>query len=111
MSIFLALKSDACSGAGKPKPPASTPAKPKPTAKPTPAKPKPTEKPTPAPTPAPTSYPPDLNGCGSSVGDKFCDDWLNTAACKYDGGDCCGRNVDKTYCKECKCLDPKAKGK
>ena len=29
MSIFLALKSDACSGAGKPKPPASTPAKPK----------------------------------------------------------------------------------
>ena len=96
MSIFLALKSDACSGAAKP--PASTPAKPKPTAKPTPA-------------PTPTSFPPDLNGCGDSVGDKFCDDWLNTAACKYDGGDCCGGNVDKTYCKKCKCLDPKARGK
>ena len=22
------------------------------------------------------------------------------------GGDCCGPNVKKNYCKECKCLDP-----
>ena len=25
------------------------------------------------------------------------------------GGDCCGPNVKKNYCKECKCLDPSQK--
>ena len=39
-------------------------------------------------------------------GDNFCDDINNDAECNYDGGDCCGTNVDITYCQECQCLDP-----
>ena len=32
-------------------------------------------------------------------GDGYCDDGeLNTENCKYDGGDCCGDNVDTSYC-------------
>ena len=30
----------------------------------------------------------------------------NNAECNYDGGDCCGANVDTTYCDDCQCLDP-----
>ena len=37
-------------------------------------------------------------------GDSYCDDDNNTAACDWDGGDCCGGNTQ--YCSECKCLDP-----
>ena len=50
--------------------------------------------------------------CGSEKykGDGNCDDDNNNAGCEYDGGDCCekslGKSVDKTYCEECKCLDP-----
>merc|ERR1712176_1354266 len=33
----------------------------------------------------------------------------NNCGCAYDGGDCCGVDVKKTYCKECKCKDPKGK--
>jgi len=48
------------------------------------------------------------NGCSvtSWKGDDFCDDENNNAACEYDGGDCCGGDVDTTYCKQCECLDP-----
>ena len=28
------------------------------------------------------------------VGDGFCDDMTNSFQCNYDGGDCCGSNVD-----------------
>ena len=38
--------------------------------------------------------------------DNYCDDINNNAECNYDGGDCCGANVDTTYCQECQCLDP-----
>ena len=38
------------------------------------------------------------------VRDGFCDDIANTLACNYDNGDCCGPNVDKTYCNTCTCL-------
>ena len=38
--------------------------------------------------------------------DKFCDDDNNNGACAWDGGDCCGDNVNKQYCTACKCLDP-----
>ena len=38
--------------------------------------------------------------------DNYCDDINNNAECNYDGGDCCGPNVDTTYCHECQCLDP-----
>ena len=26
--------------------------------------------------------------------------------CTYDGGDCCGPNVNTQYCSDCSCLDP-----
>merc|ERR1712176_1494318 len=56
------------------------------------------------------------NPCGAPKykGDKNCDDENNNAGCNYDGGDCCkktlGKDVVKTYCKICKCLDPKGQG-
>merc|ERR1711988_1419089 len=43
------------------------------------------------------------------IGDGNCDDENNNCGCKYDGGDCCGKNVKKAYCKECKCKDPNYK--
>merc|ERR1712150_281514 len=58
-----------------------------------------------APKPKPTLPP--CNFGKNFIGDKYCDDGANNAACKYDGGDCCGSNVKKNYCKQCKCLDPK----
>merc|ERR1711937_183813 len=42
-------------------------------------------------------------------GDGNCDDENNNAGCAFDGGDCCGTNVKKAYCKACKCLDPNYK--
>merc|ERR1712050_101758 len=55
--------------------------------------------------------------CGAPdyVGDGVCDDNNNHKDCKYDGGDCCPKSVTggvvkKTYCKECKCIDPKNQG-
>jgi len=39
-------------------------------------------------------------------GDNYCDDGNNNEGCDYDGGDCCGSNVNKTYCQNCECLDP-----
>merc|ERR1711964_934929 len=43
-----------------------------------------------------------------------CDDENNNCGCAYDGGDCCagsvtGGQVKTTYCKQCKCMDPKHK--
>merc|ERR1712151_110530 len=43
------------------------------------------------------------------IGDGNCDDENNNCGCKYDGGDCCGNDVKKSYCKECKCKDPNYK--
>ena len=37
-------------------------------------------------------------------GDGFCDDMNNNEACDFDDRDCCGINVNKKYCWECKCL-------
>lgn len=38
--------------------------------------------------------------------DKFCDDFLNTPECGYDGGDCCFRKISgwNNYCSTCQCL-------
>ena len=51
-----------------------------------------------------------IGGCGSkyanSKGDGSCDDENNYCGCDWDGGDCCGNNVDTRYCKTCECLDP-----
>ena len=46
--------------------------------------------------------------CDNRVGDNFCDDECNFSDCGYDGGDCCGPNVDTRYCYDCVC---KANGK
>jgi hypothetical protein len=36
------------------------------------------------------------------VGDGYCNDETNNAACHYDGGDCCGI-VNTNLCTECNC--------
>jgi len=45
-------------------------------------------------------HPPKKENCTniSWKGDKSCDDENNNEGCDFDGGDCCGPNVDKTYC-------------
>merc|ERR1712193_158150 len=49
--------------------------------------------------------------CGQKQfkGDGNCDDDNNNCGCEFDGGDCCGPDVKKSYCKECKCKDPNYK--
>ena len=37
-------------------------------------------------------------------GDNYCDDENNNEACFFDGGDCCGSNVNTNCCTECLCL-------
>jgi len=56
---------------------------------------------------ATTTTPAPPTGCAvpSWKGDGYCDDNNNNAGCDYDGGDCCGNNVDTTYCNTCQCLD------
>ena len=50
-------------------------------------------------------------GCDSNnlswfwIGDGFCDDVTNNANCHFDGGDCCGLNVNTDWCTECQCLN------
>ena len=44
-------------------------------------------------------------GCNQYIGDGFCDDINNNLDCTYDGGDCCGSNVNTQYCTECQCLE------
>ena len=44
-------------------------------------------------------------------GDGYCDDENNNCGCEWDGGDCCGKNVDTSYCYQCSCLDPAAPNK
>merc|ERR1712045_423016 len=60
----------------------------------------------PGPPPATTAAPPST-GCGSPQwqGDNFCDDENNNAECAFDGGDCCGDDVNTTYCNACECLE------
>ena len=54
-----------------------------------------------------------LEPCGNSdwKGDGICDDENNHEGCEYDGGDCCGSNVDTNWCNKCLCLDPNFPGK
>ena len=42
--------------------------------------------------------------------DGYCDDENNNAGCDWDGGDCCGDNVDTYFCNKCECLDPQYSG-
>ena len=39
------------------------------------------------------------------IANGYCDDINNNLACTYDGGDCCGCNVQTQYCTECLCLE------
>ena len=43
--------------------------------------------------------------CNGWLGDGYCDDINNNLECSYDGGDCCGPNVNTQYCSECLCLE------
>ena len=38
-------------------------------------------------------------------GDGYCDDENNNSECDWDGGDCCGLDVDTSFCTECACLE------
>merc|ERR1719219_308113 len=51
--------------------------------------------------------PPPAEACGSPhwKGDNYCDDENNNAGCEWDGGDCCGDNVNTQYCSACECLE------
>ena len=37
------------------------------------------------------------------VGNGFCNDETNIPGCNYDGGDCCGHNVNVDHCSQCNC--------
>ena len=37
------------------------------------------------------------------VGDGYCDDVTNTFECNFDGGDCCGSDVNTEFCTFCLC--------
>ena len=39
------------------------------------------------------------------IADRYCDDINNNIDCSYDGGDCCGLNVNTQYCTECICYE------
>merc|ERR1719264_327012 len=45
--------------------------------------------------------------CGSPQwqGDNYCDDENNNGGCDFDGGDCCGANVNTQFCSLCACLE------
>merc|ERR1712038_773987 len=62
--------------------------------------------------PSPPPPPPPNDACGSPqwFGDNYCDDDNNNEECGWDGGDCCGDNVNTQYCSACECLDPNAGG-
>ena len=40
------------------------------------------------------------------IGDEICDDENNKEECDWDGGDCCGSNVNIEYCNFCECHEP-----
>ena len=42
------------------------------------------------------------------IGEGQCDDEVNTPECNYDGGDCCGPNVNCPSYSDCECKDPNA---
>ena len=48
-----------------------------------------------------------IEGCldPSWHGDGYCDDVNNVEACFFDGGDCCGSDVNTDYCEQCFCYE------
>ena len=58
-----------------------------------------------------SANPTTAGGCNTGwIGDAYCDDINNNMDCSYDGGDCCGCNVNTQYCSVCGCLDPNGSG-
>merc|ERR1711981_517275 len=57
----------------------------------------------------PTTEPP-MDECEVPqwFGDNYCDDGNNTPECGFDGGDCCGDDVNTQYCQLCECLEMEA---
>ena len=51
-----------------------------------------------------------VGGTPAWIGDNACDDVNNNEECQWDGGDCCGDNVNTDWCQVCACLDPGAGG-
>ena len=41
-------------------------------------------------------------------GDGICDDQNNHGGCNFDGGDCCGDDVDTDLFTQCQCLEEEA---
>ena len=39
------------------------------------------------------------------LGNGFCNDEANIAACSFDGGDCCKICINSEFCTECLCYD------
>ena len=39
------------------------------------------------------------------IGNGYCEDETNNEGCSYDGGDCCGTNVNSDFCTDCTCLE------
>ena len=54
-----------------------------------------------------TTPAPEGSNCVSPqwFGDNYCDDENNNSECGFDGGDCCGYNVNTEYCSECACFE------
>ena len=44
-----------------------------------------------------------MSGYPYRIGNGYCNDDTNNESCSYDGGDCCGPNVDTQYCTDCIC--------
>ena len=46
-------------------------------------------------------------GCSEAgwIEDGYCDDVTNNIQCNYDGGDCCGVDINTQYCSQCQCLE------
>ena len=43
----------------------------------------------------------------NNIGDSYCNDENNFSDCgNYDGGDCCGGDVNTLHCTVCECLEP-----
>ena len=53
-----------------------------------------------------------FQGCETPglVYDHYCHDHVNTAECNYDGGDCCGPNVNTYGCADCICYSQHCNG-
>ena len=45
------------------------------------------------------------DACGNPIlkGDNICDDENNNCGCEWDGGDCCGSNINTDHCSICEC--------